>query len=382
MRAWRLTPASRGVSERTSVVTDISQQMNLALTINGDGVPIDHSILPGNENDVTGMQARLAAFRARMPEGRRLVVTDRGMVSADNLRSLRAQGFDFIAALKLTELQKDVIRAVPLANYQDVEGQPFRVHEDKWLVGPVPCRVVVIYSKDKAGRDAARRLRLLKEIRLGLSVIHAGLKKGRLKDSDTVRDKIRDLLKDANMMPFFDFKVESVAGAMTMRVTERADLLAKDEQMDGKYALVTNLTEPDGAGILRHYKSRAKIEQRNKGLKSHLRLGPIFVQNEERIHGLVLVNVLALLVYSLLEVALRRMGRANPRREPTTGRNRRCRAGHSGRIGRNLSHSPKNSTERPIFGLFTNRHYRASALLHTPLGTKPLLRAQPTAKNP
>jgi transposase len=111
------------------------------------------------------------------------------------------------------------------------------------------------------------------------------------------------------MMPFVDFKVESVAGALTMRVTERADLLAKDEQMDGKYALVTNLTEPDGAGILRHYKSRAKIEQRNKDLKSHLRLRPIFVHTEERIHGLVLVNFLALLVYSLLEVALRRMGR-------------------------------------------------------------------------
>jgi transposase len=61
--------------------------LHLALTINGDGVPLDHSILPGNENDVTGMQARMAAFRARMPEGSRLVVTDRGMVSADNLRS-------------------------------------------------------------------------------------------------------------------------------------------------------------------------------------------------------------------------------------------------------------------------------------------------------
>jgi hypothetical protein len=35
-------------------------------------------------------------------------------------------------------------------------------------------------------------------------------------------------------------KVEDVAGSLTMRVTERADLLARDEQMDGKYALVTN----------------------------------------------------------------------------------------------------------------------------------------------
>ena len=85
---------------------------------------------------------------------------------------------------------------------------------------------------------------MLKEIRQGLSVIHAGLNKGRLKDRDTVRDKIRDLLKEANMMHPFDFKVEESAGALTMRVSERADLLAKDAQMDGKYALVTNLTEP------------------------------------------------------------------------------------------------------------------------------------------
>jgi len=286
-----------------------TKQMNLALTINGDGVPLDHTVLPGNENDVTGMKARMDALKNRLPEGSRLVVTDRGMVSADNLRSLRAQGFDFIASLKLTEPQKDVIRAVPLDQFQPVEDQPFHVHEDQWLVGTVPCRVVVIYSEDKAKRDAARRQRQLNEIRQGLSVIHAGLNKGRLKDRDAVRDKIRDLLKGANMMPYFDFKVELVAGSLTMRVMERADLLAKDEQMDGIYALVTNLTEPDGPEILRQYKSRAKIEQRIKDMKSHLRLRPIFVHTEERIHGLVLVNVLALLVYSLLEVALRRMGR-------------------------------------------------------------------------
>ena len=60
-------------------------------------------------------------------------------------------------------------------------------------------------------------------------------------------------------------------------------------------------TDYDSDQLLEPYKSRHQIESRFLALKNNLKIRPIFLQSEERIKSLILVNILALLVYSLIE---------------------------------------------------------------------------------
>ncbi len=76
-----------------------------------------------------------------------------------------------------------------------------------------------------------------------------------------------------------------------------------ENRLLGKYMLVTNVNifDYDADQLLELYKSRHQIESRFRALKNDLKIRPIFLQSEERIKSLVLVNILALLVYSLIE---------------------------------------------------------------------------------
>ena len=59
--------------------------------------------------------------------------------------------------------------------------------------------------------------------------------------------------------------------------------------------------------VLRDYKGMNKMDRRMSFLKGPLKIRPVFLQRDDRIKALVLVNILALMVYSLLEwVASRR----------------------------------------------------------------------------
>ncbi len=54
--------------------------------------------------------------------------------------------------------------------------------------------------------------------------------------------------------------------------------------------------------------TRSKVEKANRTVKGPLRVRPVFVRTDERIEGLVLFTMLALLVRSILALQCRRAG--------------------------------------------------------------------------
>jgi len=81
-------------------------------------------------------------------------------------------------------------------------------------------------------------------------------------------------------------------------------------QRDGRYLLVTNDFTLWPQRMLELYRAKDGLEKRFQVSKQNLLVRPFYVHSDERIEGLLLINMLALLVYSLLERQARRKGLA------------------------------------------------------------------------
>ena len=79
-------------------------------------------------------------------------------------------------------------------------------------------------------------------------------------------------------------------------------------QRDGRYLLVTNNWSLSPQKMLALYRKKDGVEKRFQVSKSDLKVSPIYLHKDERIEAMLLVNMLALLAYSLLERQVRQTG--------------------------------------------------------------------------
>jgi hypothetical protein len=77
--------------------------------------------------------------------------------------------------------------------------------------------------------------------------------------------------------------------------------LFKAEQRDGRYLLVTNDWSLSPGRMLALYRQKDGVEKRFTVAKSDLKVSPVYLHKDKRIEAMLLINMLALLAYSLLE---------------------------------------------------------------------------------
>jgi len=79
------------------------------------------------------------------------------------------------------------------------------------------------------------------------------------------------------------------------------DALQTASRGDGRYLLVTNDFSLSYPQMLALYRKKDAVEKRFEVCKQDLKVRPLFVHSDERIQAMLLVNMIALLIYSLLE---------------------------------------------------------------------------------
>ena len=96
--------------------------------------------------------------------------------------------------------------------------------------------------------------------------------------------------------------------AVQLHWTIDQQALKTEMRADGRYLLVTNDFHLTPHQMLEKYRQKDAAEKCFHICKSDLRVSPIFLHKDERIEGMLLINMLALLVYSLLERQVRQTG--------------------------------------------------------------------------
>jgi hypothetical protein len=84
--------------------------------------------------------------------------------------------------------------------------------------------------------------------------------------------------------------------------------LQAEQATDGWYGLLTNLTveQANAAEVLERYKGQEVVERRDGARKGPLGVAPMFLKTNRRISALISVICLALLVFCLVERAVRK----------------------------------------------------------------------------
>lgn len=101
---------------------------------------------------------------------------------------------------------------------------------------------------------------------------------------------------------------ETAGQGITLRWWVVRDALAVAMRADGRYLLVTNDPNLTPTRMLALYRDKDAVEKRFRVFKQDLRVRPLFVHSDERLRALLLVNLIALLAYSLLERQARQQG--------------------------------------------------------------------------
>jgi hypothetical protein len=79
-------------------------------------------------------------------------------------------------------------------------------------------------------------------------------------------------------------------------------------QMDGRYLLVTNDWNLSPQEMLVLYRQKDGVEKRIQVSKGEHKISPVYLHKDDRIEAMLLINMLALLAYSLLERQVRQNG--------------------------------------------------------------------------
>ncbi len=160
-------------------------------------------------------------------------------------------------------------------------------------------------------RTAHRQTRAaqLKALRQALSGVQAKIGRPHYRTVKAVQQRANTQLKKSPAGKFM--RAEAYAdeqGQVGLRWWVDRYAFWQAMQRDGRYLLVTNDWSLSPRRMLILYRQKDGVEKRFKVSKSDLKVSPIYLHKDERIEAMLLINMLALLVYSLLERQVRQGG--------------------------------------------------------------------------
>lgn len=101
---------------------------------------------------------------------------------------------------------------------------------------------------------------------------------------------------------------ETTTGQVNLYWHVNAEALYQAKQKDGRYLLATNDWSLSHHEMFALYRQKDGVEKRFYISKSDLKVSPVYLHKDTRIASMLLLNMIALLAYSLLERQMRQNG--------------------------------------------------------------------------
>jgi len=204
---------------------------------------------------------------------------------------------------------------------RDIDKAPqargrYHVREDTMVVAAktktepaLTLRRVFVWSSARAGAAAHARTKKLDRATDDLGRLQRGLGSRHYPTPATVTARLAKIGQDRRVGAYLRSTVGTDdQGKPTLTWHYDQAALDADAATVGWYALLTNLppADADTAEVLRRYKGQEVVERRYGDFKGPLAVAPMFLHNNRRIAALITIICLALLIFSLIERAVRR----------------------------------------------------------------------------
>ncbi|MGH3998437.1 MAG: IS1634 family transposase [Pseudonocardiaceae bacterium] len=307
----------------------IARQVKTMQASTPAGVPIYYRPHAGSAGEPPCFAAALERLAALAPPGV-VVVADSGLGYLAHLCAADTRGLRFVVPLRADTGWADRFRCevgtldalhpldycsqrerrLPTTERTVYTGllRPFTVDDPD--TGHHQLRVAYIWSGEEATSVAEGRERALAKAEATLTKIRNGLGGRYYKTQDQVDTRVAKII-GTNIADLITVTTRPAHdGKPTISWQRNHDTIRAAAQLDGLYAVATNLPDPPGRtltalNVLTVYKDQWIVEQRHRDLKQTLHVRPVFLHNDDRIEALIAVIGIALLIFGLIEADLR-----------------------------------------------------------------------------
>jgi len=317
------------------------KQVQVSLHVTGEGgIPVRHQTLAGNAPQAPLAADMLKDLQQRLPRSDLIVVSDRAGLSYDNVLAYRQAKAHFVAPLTVQAPQRTALAAVPQEAFIPLEYRSSSAPNDRysyhrttlWLSGdqrgkPIAVSALFIHSTRKQRHDAEARQKALDKATARLRQIEGYLNKRQYAQGAYAR---RQLAKaaPASIADLVRYQLRGADGELRLRFWIDEAARTRAAATDGRYVLAFELPDASPEDIFGLHKRQNTIEARFRNFHSDLSVHPLWLQHDHRIRALLLLFVLALIVYTLLELCAARVGLEGPHYPKMTTREMLFAFGH------------------------------------------------------
>jgi transposase len=201
----------------------------------------------------------------------------------------------------------------------------YRYHETTLVIdrqkrpAPLEVRALFVHSSRREIDDAEGRLKQLDKALARLAYIDSKLNARRYAKFDYAREQVYKAVP-ARFRDVISTELSGADRELTLSWSVDESAFAELGKLDGRYIVIADVDDLAPDEIFALFKRQNVIEQRFRAVKSDLKVQPLWLHKEVRIRALLLVFVLALLVYTLIELQSERAGLSTKRYHRMTAR--------------------------------------------------------------
>ncbi|WP_434580170.1 IS1634 family transposase [Sulfurimonas sp. NW15] len=269
-------------------------QILLGLFTTLEGYPLSFEIYEGNKYEGHTLIDILQKFQTRFQlKEKPIVVADRGMLTHANIAFLENNGYKYILAYKIKNIDNVLKEQIANLTFID-DGTIHTIDIDKTInyideFGnkqqlPIRQKLILTYSSKRAKKDKRTREKALEKIKAKLS-------KKNITKSD---------LKLSYYAKYLDIDEKC-----SIKYKLNPNKVMQDERLDGIKGFATNDFSLNANDVIAHYQNQYDVERAFRISKTDLRIRPIYHRVEERIKAHVLISFVSYAVYKEFERRLK-----------------------------------------------------------------------------
>jgi len=278
-------------------------QINIALVVSRDGMPLGYEIFAGNTTDVGTVEEIVEKMEGRFGKLNRIWVMDRGMVSAENLAWLNSTGRRYVIGTARAELRRWSKQLADKTDWRQIREDV----EVKILNGPdggetfLLCRSASRMEKEKAMHE-----RFSKRIEEGLLSLARRIEKSQipLERGKLERQIGRLLERNGRASARYAITIsEDKSVKAKLKLTWRTHSEWDDwaRLSEGTYILRSNIQDWTDEELWKTYVQLSEAEAAFRVQKSDLCIRPIWHRKQDRIKAHILICFLAYALWKTLQ---------------------------------------------------------------------------------
>jgi transposase len=278
-------------------------QVNIALVVSREGMPLGYEIFAGNTTDVTTVQEIVEKMEKRFGKANRVWVMDRGMVSAENIAWLNSTGRRYVIGTARAELGRFAQQITEKTDWRQIREDI----EVKICRGPDGSETFLLCrSASRSEKEKAMHERFSQHIEAGLQSLDRRIEKSQkgLDRGELERQIGRLLGQNSRAAARYSISLledKTMPAGVKLKWNARPEWDDWAKLTEGTYILRSNIPDWTDEQLWKTYIQLTEAEAAFRIHKSDLCIRPIWHHKQDRIKAHILICFLAYVLWKTLQ---------------------------------------------------------------------------------